>query len=169
MNRSKLRDSSLHFPARDQSLLKGKPPRTVTIDDGRGAYSYYLLPLANRGLPSAQTRLTKKLPHRLSIKGLPELLDIHLPTPNDKPIDMASPVTESRKTLPSEADRGSVPSAPSNDSAADELGGASDASAVNGTRPRSPSRIQKVQDFLSRVPDLSFMLSSGLASPKGNS
>jgi hypothetical protein len=73
---------------------------------------------------------------------------------------MASPVVESRRTVEMAGSKGAAPPL-----SVDKTKPEADKEKIATNHPAS----QTVQDFLSKIPDLSFMLSSTLSSPRANS
>ena len=131
---------------------EGVESRTIINSDGRGPYDCFVHPLAGFRAPRTEIENEKQLRRHSSMRAIPDVLPIRLPSGKETPLDAASPVTfRDRKKLSNNAtNNAQIPdlNAPNLD---------------RGSRKSKPSN--DVETFLSKIPDLSFMLQSKLQLP----
>ena len=132
--------------------------KVIISQDGRGPYSHFIYPIGGPVAPIDKIG-TDRVSKRGSVPAsyVPEVLPIQLPTGNEGAVDMASPTLERPKVNAGKW---------SSMTGTGENNGSRGVALAKMSISSEQSPSEAVKELLSKIPDLSFMLSATLSLPK---
>ena len=140
--------------------MKEAPPRTTVVGEGKGPFAHFSIPVGGTGTLDLFSKMAKRDTRRLSTPPFSEVYDVRLPSVDEEPPDMASPPSAPRERVQSPT----MVELPEPPAFTKKKPTAVGTAGKNGQQDRrgSSTSSEKVEEFLKKIPDLSYMLSSKL-------
>lgn len=133
------------------SIPSGKSD-LIIVGDGVGSYSSFIYPVGGLHSPECELEAERHRRSYIRTSHVPDILPIQLPTGRKMPLDASSPIAGAKKTSQSLSIGFNMP-----DLGIEEKG-------RNGAKPEPSS--SSLDQLLSRIPDMNFMLQSSLSLQK---